>query len=358
MEQSQLTPAQIEVIRQQRAQRMQKMGLPATAGRIADMPVENMPTQRVYAAPVVEEQTQSQPQQQQYVQSKYAQQQVQPPQYSQPAPQTQGIEIPNESNVAQQIQVQLAEERAARQASIYTAPRDKYNALEAIRNGAKKQEFSTFMRAEARGNLTGDQLPEPKVGKRKPVRPGQPQEKPKISVALEGAKTSHNAEADALEGMFTDKASGINVRSSSGVPQGNLMTEDYSSIGPTFDPVAHLKKKAAEKGVVLDLPQKHQSQENQVFQTNGNDQMLGQMMAMMEAMMKNNQKGGSYDLDDLKGMMEATAKKVAEDTIRRVLKEYAETQKKKSVYEVVNKEQKVIKIGDKLYKLTPVIVKS
>lgn len=351
MEQSQLTPAQIEVIRQQRAQRMQKMGLPATAGRIADIPVENMPAQRVYAppTPVVEEQVQPQ----QFVQSKYAQQQVQQPQYSQPEPQTQEIE----SNIAQQIQIQLAEERAVREASRYTAPRDKYNMLEAIKNGAKKQEFSDFMRAEVRGSLKGDQLPEPKVGKRKPVRPGQPQEKPKISVVLEDAKTSHNAEADALEGMFTDKSSGINVRSASGVPQGNLITENYSSVGPTFDPVAHLKRKAAEKGIAVELPQK-QPQQNQVFQTNNNDQMLGQMMLMMETMMKNNQKSGGYDLDTLKGMMEATAKKVAEDTIRKVLKEYAETQKKKPMYEVVNKEQKVIKIGEKLYKLTPVIVKS
>jgi len=357
MEQSQLTPAQIEVIRQQRTQRFKSMGLPATAGQLADMPIENMPTQRVAVAPtpVVEEQVRPQ----QYVQSKYAQQQVQQPQYAQQEQKVAGIEMENGANIAQQIQIQLAEEKQQSQAAMYTAPRDRYSALEAIKRGAKKQEIGVFIKAETKG-VKGEQLPEPKVGKRKPVRPGQPQEKPKVSIALEGTRASRNAEADALENMFTDKASGISMRSTSGVPQGNLITEDYSSIGPTFDPVAHLKKKAADKGVMLDLPsQRQQPQQNQVFQqASNNDFMLNQMMLMMETMMKNNQKSGSYDLESLKPMIEATAKKVAEDTIRRVLKEYADNQKKKNVYEVVNQEKKVVRIGDKLYKLTPVTIKS
>ena len=58
-------------------------------------------------------------------------------------------------------------------------------------------------------------------------------------------------------------------------------------------------------------------------------------------------------------MMEITAKRVAEETMKKVLKEYVETQKKKqsNVFEVINEEKQVVKIDNKLYKLTPVSIK-
>jgi hypothetical protein len=328
-----LTPAQKEMLRQQRLQRFKSMGLPEGSGQIIDVPVENVPAQRVYdaPAPVINE-----AQQQQYNMGQ----------------QTATIEVPNDANIAEQIRNQIAEERAQRQAMMYTAPRDKFAALEAIRKGAKRQEFKSFIKAEGNG-VNGNQLPEPKVGKRKSTRPGQPQEKSVHAVEPKAFISAKNQEAEQLEGYFTDRAQGISMKSS-GAPQGNLVEHDsdYSNVGPSFDPVAHLRKKAEEKGINVDLTKKQQTTP-QVFQAENSEQM-SQLMLMMETMMKNQQKGGQYNLEALKTTMETIAKKVAEDTIKRVLKEYVESQKKKNIFEVANKEKNIIKIGEKYFQLTPV----
>jgi len=334
-----LTLAQLERIKQQRIQKFKAIGLPETAGQIADIPIENIPEQRVYEAP---QQTIPQPQHAQQIEM--------------------SMEMPNKANIEEAIQQQLAEERAQRNASMYTAPRDKFSALEAIRRGAKKQEFKQFIKAEYSG-VNGNQIPETKVGKRK-SRPGQQQEKSSNAIEPQSFSAKGNAgELGMLESLFTDKSPGINVRSSgNGVPQGNLIEtdENYSNVGAHFDPVAHLKAKAAEKGVNIDFNKnKKLITENntpQVFQT-GNSEQMSQMMLMMEAMMKTQQKN-NYDLPSLKEMITEIAKKTAEDTIRKVLKEYLENQKKKNVFEVVNKEKNVVKIGDKYFQLKQVVVKS
>lgn len=338
-----LTPAQLERIKQQRAEKFKAMGLPATAGQISDIPVEKIPQQRVYKkeAPVVEEAVQPQQDVQQQTNVIYS----------------------NQENIEAAIQKQLSEERAQRQADMYRAPRDKFSALQAIKSGAKKQEFNNFIKAESSGGK-GNQLPEPKVGKRRPVRPGQPQEKSASAIAPEGfSPQGGGGEAAMLESLFTDKSPGISVRSSGNLaPQGTLIEtdENYSNIGPSFNPVAHLKSKAAEKGIAVDFNKKRQvlteGENHQVFQA-GNYEQLDRMMLMMEAMMKNQQKQNSIDIDALKEEMCAIAKKTAENTIRKVLKEYAESQKKKNLFEVVNKEQNVVKIGDKYFKLQPVVPK-
>lgn len=327
-----LTPAQLERIKQQRAERFKAMGLPAAAGQLMDVPVESIPQQRVYEAPtpVVEEAAQ--------------------PQYD--ASQQRDVQIVNQGNFEAAIQQQLAEERAQRQMDMYRAPRDKFNALQAIKSGAKKQEFNNFIKAES------------KVGKRRPTRPGQPQEKSANAIAPEGfSPQGGGGEAALLESLFTDKTPGISVRSSGSLaPQGTLIEtdENYSNVGPSFDPLAHLKSKAAEKGITLDLNKKRQvlteGENHQIYQT-GNSEQLDRMMLMMEAMMKTQQKQNSVDIDALKEEVRAIAKKTAEDTIRKVLKEYAESQKKKNIFEVVNKEQNVVKIGDKYFKLQPVVPK-
>ena len=338
-----LTPAQLERLKIQRAQNFKRMGLPENAGQIIDIPVENMPHQRVYEAPI-------------------SQTIQEPTQYESPR-QTSNIEVVNESNVAQAIQTQLAEERALRQASMYTAPRDKFNALESIRKGSKRQEFNAFIKAEYRG-VNGNQLPEPKVGRRANIRPGQQQEKTANAIAPQTFSTSKGAESselNTLEGLFTDKPSGISMRSSGSVmPSGNLIEtdENYSNIGPSFDPVAHLRDKAAKKGINLDFSSKsniiQESANHQIFQTESSSQ-LDKMMLMMEAMIKNQQT--PFDIEKLKNEMRAVAKKTAEDTIKSVLKEYLESQKKKNVYEVVNKDQKVVKINNSYYQLKPVTLK-
>jgi len=327
----QLTPAQKEVLRQQKLARFKQMGLPSAAGQIAETPVEYQVTQRTYEAPAP------------VMQESYV-----------PQPTT-SMDNGIEQDVAQKIAQQIAEERAIRQASMYAGSSDRANAFNAIKRGAKKSEFAAFVKIDSPNN----KFEEIKISK-KNNRPGQPQEKSKVAVALESfAKPAKSAEAEAFENMFIDRpTSGINMKSTPGgaVPQGQIMNEEYSSYGATFNPLAHLQKRAHEKGVNVDLANRQSLVENrQVFQT-GNQDQLSQVMLMMETMMKN--QNNNYDLNSLKEMMEVTAKKVAEDTIKKVLTQYAESQKKKNVFEVVNKEQNVIKVGEKFYKLTPVTVKS
>jgi hypothetical protein len=60
----------------------------------------------------------------------------------------------------------------------------------------------------------------------------------------------------------------------------------------------------------------------------------------------------------MKMMMESIAKTMAEQTIKKVLTDFTETQKNKTFYEVYNKEKSIVKTADgKLYKLTPVQIK-
>lgn len=60
----------------------------------------------------------------------------------------------------------------------------------------------------------------------------------------------------------------------------------------------------------------------------------------------------------MKMMMESIAKTMAEQTIKKVLTDFTETQKNKTFYEIYNKEKSIIKTADgKLYKLTPVQIK-
>lgn len=342
---AEMTPAQLERIKQQRAQRYKEIGLPSTAGQIMDIPVENMPEQRIYQAPA--------PVIQEAVQPQYEALQYEAPSNRET------MDDSNQGDISNKILIQLAEERAQRQSVMYNAPRDKFNALEQIRKGAKKQEFNTFMKVESRG-VNGNQLPEPKVG-RKQTRPGQPQERTKNPIAPQTFTPRGSSEADTLESLFTDKSPGISMRSTNGAaPQGTLINvnEDYSNIGPSFDPVAHLRNKASQKGIDLTFPNKKVLNENQVFKTEGNGQME-QMMLMMETFMKGQQKSNSnYDLESLKEMMITIAQKVALQTMKKVISEYVDTQKKKNVFEVVSSKQNIIKIEGKNYQLKPVILKS
>jgi len=340
---AELTQAQIEMFKQQRAQRFKELGLPATAGQIAEAVVENLPTQRVYEQPVQEQvdYTNSQP--------TYQESSIPNANFN---PSTQG-------DIEDNIRKQIAEERAQRMAVLNNAPRDKFNVLQAIKNGAKKQEFGAFMKAETHG-VSGVQLPEPKVGKR---RPGQ-QEKSQFAVEPKVNNVPESREAKMFEQMFTDGNSSIGMRQpGANLPKGNLIEtdENYSNMGAAFDPVAHLQKKASEKGLNIDLSTKRrvisENENRQVFQEQNSD-YLQKMMTMMESMIKNQNQARNYDIELLKQEVKAIAKKTAEETIKAVLKEYLESQKKKNVFEVVNKEKNIVKVGDKYFKLQQVVLKS
>lgn len=336
---AEMTPAQIERLKQQQINRFKKMGFPVSAGQMMDIPVENLPEQRVYEspahAPIIKEQSETQ-------QS-----------YNTTLKQTE-----NEAQIAQQLAQQLAEERVQKQSSMYTAPRDKINTLEQIKRGAKKNEFNSFIKAEHIG-VNGNQIPEVKSPKRQ-NRPGQLQEKTKNPIAPQEFSARGGSEFNMIEDLFTDKSTGINICSNGELPQGNLINVhgDYSDIGPTFDPVRHLQEKAKLKGIDINLTDRKVLNENQVFKAESDDR-LEQMMLMMEAFTKNQQKNIGYNSNELKELIVIISKKVAEITMKKLLKEYAETQKKKKFYEVVVPEKNIVKTSENLYfQMIPVKVKS
>ena len=117
----QLTPAQLEAIKRDKINRFKKMGLPATAGQLVNIPIEHMPGQPSYIqeseygqeAPMIEEEFQ------------YS--------YREPA-----VDTSNNINLANELAQQLAEERNVRQMTMATAPKNKKDLLNQIKRGAKK----------------------------------------------------------------------------------------------------------------------------------------------------------------------------------------------------------------------------
>lgn len=215
-----------------------------------------------------------------------------------------------------------------------------YKTLQDIKKGAKKQFYKEFVQATEGKTAAGYQIPEPKIKK----SPGQ-KEKATNIVTPQVFEAKRSAEADSLEKMMLGD-SGINISSTMGklgAPEGNLVSEIDM---PSFDPVATLKEKIAQKGT-----NQHQQQD---FTPRTNQ--MSEMREMMQLMME--QQKPAYDLNLLKEMMEVIARKVAENTIKQVISEFVAENKKKNVYEVYNKEKSIVKIGDKLYKLTPVVIKS
>jgi len=116
----------------------------------------------------------------------------------------------------------------------------------------------------------------------------------------------------------------------------DLSLDSITAGMPSFNPLAHLQKKAAmqqrQSGAPVNEGIPMQQQQSQ-----------GQAMP-------------SYQY--LKEMMQDIAKDVSEKIMRNVLKEYSENYSNKKYFEVYNKENNIIKTPDgKFYKLTPVVPK-
>jgi len=322
------TPAQLEAIKQQKVNRFKQMGLPSNAGQIADMPVENMSEQRMYIPPKNEQAIITEVNN---------------------TPQVNSImDIVDDTNVSRKILEQLEEERNLRQATMYNAPRDKYNALESIKRGAKKKDFSAFIKAE-----NGHQNSELPINRNSTQNRTPTQNKnSKNSVKLENFNAPKIAGAESLENLFTGKQSNVSIKPYGAKNEGFIETDkDYSNIGPSYDPVSYLRNKTDEKGINLNFDKKNKP--NQVFDIQSNTQMEN-MMTMMESFMKNQQKAPLYDFAVQKEMMEDIAKRIAMDVIKKVLKEYVETQKNKNVFKVINQKQNIVEIAGRYYKLNPV----
>jgi len=214
---------------------------------------------------------------------------------------------------------------------------NKFKALADLKRGAKRSEFGQFIKAEnsSVASQSGFQIPEVKQQK----NPNQPKSKNAVAPVVMPVKES--AEARSLEEMMLGGSGGVSV---STTPNGTI--SDIQ--GPTFDPQSVLEQKNAEA-----VKNGGYSQYSQASQ-NSNSEM-NQLMEMMETMM---QQKSTPNIAEIKPIMESIAKRVAENTMKTVINEFLEKSKKQNLYEVYSKQQNIVKIKGKLYKLTPVKLKS
>jgi hypothetical protein len=194
---------------------------------------------------------------------------------------------------------------------IVTNNKDMHQKLQSIKRGANKNNYKRFVQVMEGSSASGYQIPEVK---KKRV----PQEKSKNAVEVQTFNAPRNVQAESIEKMFTGNISsnGINFKKSNE----GIVSEGY---GPDFDPINQITSKT--------------SSTQDVYQ---------------EQNVQNN-----IDLELIKEMMYKIAENVSHQTVKTVINEFVEKQKKKNMYEVYNKEKNIVKINNKLYKLTPVKIK-
>lgn len=303
----QLTQEQLDRIKKQRIERFKKIGLPENAGQIMNVNVDSN-----------------------YNQNENIQQNM----------------INENTSIEKDIREQIMQEQNIRNSDMYNAPRDKYSALQAIKNGLKKQEFNVFIKAESHGSQ-GVQLPEPKVGKRKVGNANK--EKVESSVKIENFGYKQNSEAIALENMFTESPVKLNLNNKNIIET----DENYSNVGPEYDPVSHLKKKMEQKQTQHNVNKNLSENSNQIFSAEpnfNNDKMI----KLLETLLVNQ---NNNDIIQLKKDMRTIAEDAAKSVVKSVLNEYINNHKKQNTFEVVNSQQNIIKIKDSYYKLQKVNVK-
>jgi hypothetical protein len=245
--------------------------------------------------------------------------------------------------------------------------------IQQIKSGAAKSELNKYVSASSKSSgsstpgLAGfDPLPEVKVNRQNPNAPTQ-QVNSEYKVPLDNFSSPNkgvdNSELSMIDAMFSGEGSRMSMNPygansfDSGqplIPQRSQNTQlDLGSTlnsMPSFNPEHAVQRAKAKSqgnsflqfaqespaGNPSDYAVDYAPQDSHIAQQNQN-------MGITPAM---------------KMMMESIAKTMAEQTIKRVLTEFTETQKNKVFYEVYNKEKSIIKTSDgKLYKLTPVQVK-
>ena len=189
--------------------------------------------------------------------------------------------------------------------------------LRAIKSGAKRQEFRETIKKMDKVNPGGDgyQIPETKQRK-------GPMQKPSVDVKVDNFTPAPNkvsAEAEAIERMFTGDG-GVGRASSYG-EDGPLITDTMSD----YDINSELKQRLEKKSQKV----------------------------------KQNSPSANIDLDSLEQFIREIALEVSSKTIKSVLKEFLEKNKKSKEKEVefYNKNKKIVKINNQLYKLVPVKIK-
>ena len=241
--------------------------------------------------------------------------------------------------------------------------------IQQIKSGAAKSELSKYVSASSKSSgsstpgLAGfDPIPEVKANRKNPSAPGQ-QVNSEYKVPIDNFSAPNkgvdNSELSMIDSMFSGEGSRVSMNPYGGnafdsgqplMPQNSQNTQiDLGSTlnaMPSFNP-EHAVQRAQAKAQGNSFLQF--AQQNPV----GNPSDYANQESYVE------QQTQSMGITPaMKMMMESIAKTMAEQTIKKVLTDFTETQKNKTFYEVYNKEKSIIKTADgKLYKLTPVQIK-
>ena len=242
--------------------------------------------------------------------------------------------------------------------------------IQQIKSGAAKSELNKYVSASSKSSgsstpgLAGfDPLPESKPRTNPNAQNQQVNSEYKVPLDSFSAPSKggvDNSDLSMIDAMFSGEGSKVSMN-----PYGNAFESGQPIIPqnsrdmeldlggtlnsmPSFNP-EHAVQRAQAQAKAKDSSFLKFAQQNSVGQPSDyvvqdpslNEQMQG--MGITPAM---------------KMMMESIAKTMAEQTIKKVLTEFTETQKSKTFFEVYNKEKSIIKTADgKLYKLTPVQIK-
>ena len=248
---------------------------------------------------------------------------------------------------------------------------NKFATLQAIKMGAKKEEFKPILEAN------GAQAYQVPVSR--PKR--QEKDKSKNAVAPQYFAAKPLAQASRLEEEFLGGNSGmvspsvnytpnnnslVNHNPVANVPQGQILQEQTIYGMPDFD--SYAQTRLAEKGVYVNHgqpPQQYQqpTQQANYTESNSQQQQLNEMRGLLLELARNSglnvpkqNSSPSIITEQQRKMIVDIAKKTAEDTIKAVLKEFVESQRKKPNIELVNKDKNLVRMGDDYYQMTPVKV--
>ncbi len=213
---------------------------------------------------------------------------------------------------------------------------DLYQKIQRIKNGAARGEMKSIS-TEA-DKIASRNAPPPIHQPRKNKQQRPVQQSTHSAPAVESfIPAGGSREARDIEDMFTT-GGGSYIADNGQIS--HIREDDFgASTMPSFDPVSILQQRAAAKGVNI-APKPKQ--------------------APTQSSLLNN-----VPQEDLVQIMETVSRRVSEDMLKKVIKEFSvaftqmqqQQQQSKNVFEVYNKEKNIIKIGDQLYMLQPVRIK-
>ena len=233
--------------------------------------------------------------------------------------------------------------------------------IQQIKSGAAKSEINKYVAASSKSSgsstpgLAGfDPIPEVKPNRNNPNAQNQHVD-PKYKVGLDSFsspnKSVDNSELSMIDAMFSGEPSRVSMN-----PYGNAF-DSGQAIMPN-NPKEMQLDLGSTLGSMPSFNPEHAIQRAQAKAQNSSFLQFAQQNPTGSSDDYVNQTQNVGITPAMKTMMESIAKTMAEQTIKKVLTEFTETQKNKTYYEFYNREKSIIKTADgKLYKLTPVQIK-